>query len=399
MREVVIAGYLRTANSKATPKDPSKDVFGQLRGDDLLAALLPALLEKSEIPAKEVDDLIVGSALGVGEQWTYGGRTLVYLANLPETVSAKFVDQQCGSSMTALHTGFMQIAMGYSDTVIACGMEHMTRVPIGPKLYKSGLASMNMKLFEDAAYGHWDLWNAMNMGLTAENLFEQNDLTREDLDALGVRSHKLADQAYADGYMAGEILPIDAPQADGGTLCVDRDQCIRPGSNIEDMAKLKPVFKEGGVVTAGNASPLNAGASAMVLMSLDKAKALGLTPLAKVISAGFTGIDPLVMGAAPVPATEKALKACGLAPKDIGLWEINEAFSIVVLNMVHKLGLNLDQVNVRGGALSIGHAMGATGVRLVGTLARLLNERNERYGCAAACIGGGQGISTVIEKI
>lgn len=398
MNEVLIAGYLRTANSKATPKDPSRDVFGQLRADDLLADLLPNLLEKSGVPAEKVEDLIVGSALGVGEQWTYGGRTAVFLANLPETVSAKFVDQQCGSSMTALHMGYMQIAMGYADVVIACGMEHMTRVPIGPKLYESGLANMNMKLFKDAAYGHWDLMKAMNMGLTAENLFDRTDLTREDLDAWGVRSHKLTHAAQEDGFLAGEILPIEAPQADGSMLTVNRDQCVRPAANMEDMAGLKPVFREDGVITAGNASPLNAGASAMVLVSDKVARELGLSGMAAVRSIGFAGYDPSVMGAAPVPAAQKALSCCGLKAADMGLWEINEAFAVVVLNMAREMGIDTERINVRGGALAVGHAMGATGVRLVGTLDRLMQERGERYGCAAACIGGGQGIATVIER-
>lgn len=399
MKDVVIAGYLRTANSKSSPKDPSRDVYGQLRADDLLAALLPQLLEQNAVPPEAVEDLIVGSALGVGEQWTYGGRTAVFLANLPEGVSAKFVDQQCGSSMTALHMAYMQIAMGYADVVIACGMEHMSRVPIGPKLYSSGLADMNRNLFEDEAYGDWDLANAMNMGLTAENLFDRTDLTRQELDAWGVRSHLLAHHAYEDGFMGGEIMPVEAPQADGEKLLVERDQCIRPKANIDDMANLNPVFREGGVITAGNASPLNAGASAMVLMSAEAAEKYGSDTLAAVRSIGFAGCDPSVMGAAPVPAAQKALTAMGLSPSDMDFWEINEAFAVVVLNMAREMGIDTERINVHGGALAMGHAMGATGVRIVGTLGRVLRERGGRYGCAAACIGGGQGIATVIERV
>lgn len=398
MNDVVIAGYLRTANSRSTPKDPSRDVYRNLRADELLALLIPALLERSAVPAEVVDDLIVGSALGVGEQWTYGGRTTVFQANLPETVSAKFVDQQCGSSMAAVHMAYMQIAMGYADVVVACGMEHMTRVPIGPKLYESGLADMNPRLFGDAAYAHWNLANAMNMGLTAETLFERTDLTREDLDAWGVRSHERTYAAYENGFMAGEILPVEAPQEDGNVLVVDRDQCVRPGASMEKMATLKTVFKENGAITPGNASPLNAGAGAMVLASAEAAARLGLEELAAVRSIGFVGCDPSVMGAAPVPAARKALASCGLDVGDIDNWEINEAFAVVVLNMVSEMGIAPDRINVNGGALAIGHAMGATGVRLVGTLARTLAAQGGRYGCAAACIGGGQGIATIIER-
>lgn len=398
MNDVVIAGYLRTANSRSTPKDPSRDVYNYLRADELLAPLIPALLEKSAVPAEAVDDLIVGSALGIGEQWTYGGRTTVFQANLPERVSAKFLDQQCGSSMAAVHMAYMQIAMGYADVVVACGMEHMTRVPIGPKLYESGLADVNPKLFEDAAYAHWDLARAMNMGLTAENLFERTDLTRRDLDEWGVRSHHLTHAAYENGFLGGEIMPVAAPQEDGSVLTVDRDQCVRPDASVEKMGTLKTVFKENGAITPGNASPLNAGAGAMVLCSADAAARLGLDELAAVRSIGFVGCDPSVMGAAPVPAAQKALAACGLTAGDIDNWEINEAFAVVVLNMAREMGIDPERINVNGGALAIGHAMGATGVRLVGTLARTLAANGGRYGCAAACIGGGQGIATVIER-
>ena len=397
MNEVIIAGYLRTPNSRSSPKDPSRDVFNPLRADELLAPLIPELLDRSRVPAETVDDLIVGCALGIGEQWTYGGRTTVFQANLPATVSAKFLDQQCGSSMAAVHMAYMQIAMGYADVVVACGMEHMTRIPIGPKLYASGLAHVNPALFKDPAYAHWDLANAMNMGLTAENLFENTDLTRRDLDAWGVRSHKLTYAAYENGFMAGEILPVEVPQEDGSVLTVDRDQCVRPDASMEKMATLKTVFKEDGVITPGNASPLNAGAGAMVLVSADMAARLGLDEMALVRSIGFAGCDPTIMGAAPVPAASKALAACGLDPGDIDTWEINEAFAVVVLNMARTLNIDPDRINVNGGALAIGHAMGATGVRIVGTLARTLAAGGGRYGCAAACIGGGQGIATIIE--
>jgi len=399
MREVVIAGYLRTAQSRARPKEPERDPFSQLRADDLLAELIPPLLEQSKAGPDEIDDFLVGSALGVTEQWTYGGRTPVFLANLSEKTAAKFLDQQCGSGMAAVHTGFLEIAGGYADVAIAGGMEHMTRVPMGPPLFKQGVLSVNERLSTEDRFGHWDMATALNMGLTAEKLFSRTNLTRPDLDNWGVRSHQKAADAYASGFFKEEILPIDAPQADGSTKTVDRDGAVREGATLADMERLKPVFKEDGVITAGNASPLNAGAAAMVLMSAEGARERGLTPLARIRSIGFAGVDPTVMGEGPVPAVKRALKSAGLDAADIDYWEINEAFAVVALYAVQQLGIDPERVNVMGGGIAIGHALGATGVRITGTLARILETKGARLGCATACIGGGQGIATIIEKV
>jgi acetyl-CoA C-acetyltransferase len=399
MREVVIAGYLRTAQSRCRPKDPERDWFHGLRADDLLAAVIPELLERTGVDSGELNDFLVGCALGVTENWTYGGRTPVFLANLSEKVPAKFVDMQCGSSMAALHTGYLEIAAGYADFVLVSGMEQMTRVPMGPKLFKEGSISMNPRLFEDEDYAHWDMDTTMVMGLTAEKLLEQTGFSRREMDEWGVRSHHRAAEAHKSGFLKGEILPVEAPQADGSTITVDRDQAVREGATVEKMAELKSPFKEDGEITPGNASPLNAGAAAMVLCSREAAEARGLAPLAKVVSIGFAGVDPTIMGAAPVPAAKRALDAAGMAPGEIDFWEVNEAFSVVVLNFIRELGLDPERVNVMGGGLSIGHAMGATGVRLTGTLARILEEKNARYGLAASCIGGGQGVATIIESV
>ena len=399
MRDVVIAGYLRTPFSRSKPAKPEVDWFHALRADDMLALLLPELLKRTGIDKEAVEDFIIGSALGVNEQWTYGGRTPVFLADLSEKTPAKFLDQQCGSSMAALHTAYLEIAGGYADVVLAAGMEHMTRVPIGPTLYQSGWADLNPALTGAPRYAHWDMATTMNMGLTAENLFEMGELTREELDAWGVRSHRLAVKAREEGFFDPEILPLEAVQADGETLRVDRDQCVREDANPESMAGLKPAFRENGVITAGNASPLNAGAGAMVLVSRERADALGLPYTCRIRSIGFAGVDPTVMGLAPIPAAQRALKACGLSAGDIDFWEINEAFAVVVLHMIREMGLDPERVNVKGGALAIGHAMGASGVRLVGVLSRILDQAKARLGCAAACIGGGQGVATIIERI
>ena len=398
MQRVFIAGYLRTANSRSKPKDPVKDVFHQLRADELLAKLLPELTIRSTVDPESIEDFIIGCALGVNEQWTYGGRTPVFLSNLSARTPAKFIDQQCASGMAALNTGYLEIAAGFADTVLVAGMEHMTRVPIGPKLYASGWADINPALFQDPAYAHWDMKTAMNMGLTAENLAREAGLTRKDLDHWGVRSHNLAAKAHEEGFFSGEIFPVEGHLENGQPVVVDRDQCVRPGTTLDTLNGLKPAFREDGLITAGNASPLNAGASAMLLMSEKQADKKGLQPLARIESIGFAGVDPAMMGEAPVPAALKALEKAGLDPEDIDFWEINEAFSAVVLNMVGKLKLDPDRVNIKGGAIAIGHAMGSTGIRLVGTLARILHLENADLGCAAACVGGGQGVATVIHK-
>ncbi|NCC26303.1 MAG: acetyl-CoA C-acyltransferase, partial [Deltaproteobacteria bacterium] len=244
----------------------------------------------------------------------------------------------------------------------------------------------------------WDMPTTMVMGRTAEKLAREGGFSRRDLDAWAVRSHELAVKARESGFLTDEILPVRAPQADGSVLTVDRDQAVRPGTSLEGLAGLKPAFDPEGLITAGNASPLNSGAAAMVLMSAERARAKGIEPLGRIRSIGFAGVDPTVMGKAPVPASKRALAMAGLQPEDIDYWEINEAFSVVVLHAIRELGLNPDRVNVMGGALAIGHAMGATGVRLVGTLARILEVCQGRIGCAASCIGGGQGVATIIER-
>jgi acetyl-CoA C-acetyltransferase len=398
MQEVVIAGYLRTAQSRCRPNDPGRDWFHALRSDELLGQLLPELIRRTGIDAKEIEDFIVGSATGVGEQWTYGGRTPLFLANLPETIAAKFVDQQCGSAMAGIHIGFMEIATGNADVVMIGGMEHMTRVPMSGTTQDRGLVAYNLNLFLNPAYKHWDMMTGTNMGLTAEKLFAMSGLGKEDMDRWAVRSHQLAAKAQAEGFFEDEILPIDAPQADGSILSVKTDQAVRGETSMEDLAKLKPAFKKDGVITAGVSSPLNAAATGMILMTKAKAKAHGIKPLATIRSIGFAGLDPTIMGHGPVPASKKALDKAGLKATDIDFWEINEAFAIVALNCIKELGLNPDTVNVMGGGLAIGHALGATGNRLVGTLARILNQKKARWGYANACVGGGQGVATVIER-
>ncbi|MGZ3537704.1 MAG: acetyl-CoA C-acetyltransferase [Thermodesulfobacteriota bacterium] len=397
MRDAVIVGYLRSAISRSRPNDPPRDWFYKVRADDLLAKLLPEVIKRTGIKAEEIDDFVVGSSIGVNEQWAYGGRTPIWLANLPKTMAAKFVDQQCGSSMAAIHVGSMEISMGYADIVMVGGMEHMTRVPMGGMAPKEHI-SLNMRLFTEPQYKHWDMMTSINMGLTAEKLFGMTQFTKEDMDRWGTRSHQLASKAYKEGFFKDEILPIEAEQADGKMMVVDRDQAVRDDATYEGMKDLKPSFKPDGVITPGNSSPLNAAASSMILMDKETAKKKGIKPLGTIRSIGFAGVDPSIMGAGPVPASRMALEKAGLQAKDIDYWEINEAFCIVVLNCMKELGIDPERINVMGGGTAIGHPLGATGIRLVGTLARILKMKGGRYGLANACVGGGQGIATIIER-
>lgn len=393
MRDVVIGGYLRTAQSRSRSDDPARDWLHKLRAEELLAMLLTELLARSRVSPEEVDDFIVGSALGIDEQWTCGGRNPLFLANLPKEIPAKFVDQQCGSAMAAVHIGYLEIATGNADVVLAGGMEHMTRIPMDALD-----STMNPMFFSEPQFAHWDMETSLNMGLTAEKLFEISGLTREELDQWALRSHQRAAKAQADGFFKGEILPVEAEQADGSKMTVEMDQSVRPGTTLEKMGQLRPVFKEGGAITAGNSSPLNAGAAAMILISREKALEIGLTPMGRVRSIGFAGVDPTIMGEGPIPATRKALKTAGLAAEGIDFWEINEAFSVVALHAIRRLGIDPERVNVKGGGIAMGHPLGATGIRLIGTLARILEAEGGRFGVATACVGGGQGVATLIER-
>ncbi|MFX0151769.1 MAG: acetyl-CoA C-acetyltransferase [Candidatus Hodarchaeota archaeon] len=394
MREVVIADYLRTAFSRSRPSAPERDKLNEFRMDVLAGKLIKTMIDRKGINAAEIGDVLVGSASQVGEQWLYGGRSVVAMAELPETVSAQAIDRQCGSSMNTIHTGAMQIMTGYSDIIISAGLEHMTHVPMAPQ----DNIDPPMFLAADEKYKSYDFETGFNMGWTAEKLFKQAaekfGLTREDLDQYSLDSHELAAEAQDEGFFKDEIMPIELSSGE----IFDTDASVRRGSTMEIMASLMPSFDFEGVCTPGNSSPLNAGATAMILMSKEKAKEYGIDPLATIKSMGWAAVNPGIMGYGPVPASKKALKIAGLEAKDIDFWEINEAFAIVALNCIKELGIDRNKVNIKGGAVAIGHPLGATGTRLVGTLARILNWENGRYGLANACIGGGQGIATVIEK-
>lgn len=397
MEEAVIVGYLRTPFSRSRPREPERDAFNGLRMDELAARLVTELIRQTKINPEEIGDVLTGTAMPVQEQWMYGGRIINFLAKLPFNVPGQQIDRQCVSSMSTIHQGAMEIMQGYSDIVISCGIEHMTHIPSLGGGGRQVPVEPNPKLFTDE-WKDWDMWTTMNMGLTAEKLFAETTYTREDMDKWSLRSHQLAAKALQEGFFKGEILPIDAPQADGTTKLVDHDLSIRGDTTMEALAGLKPSFKPDGQITPGNSSPLNAGATALMLMSRKAAKKYNLKPLAKIVSMGWAGVDPTVMGKGPVPSSRMALEHAGLKVEDIDFWEINEAFSIVTMYCIRELGINPDKVNVKGGAVAIGHPLGATGTRLVGTLARILNLEKGKYGLANACVGGGQGAATILQR-
>jgi len=398
MEEVVIVSYLRTPFSRARPREPERDVFNSLRMDDMAGRLVKEMIQRTGINPEEIGDVITGTAMPLLEQWLYGGKGINFLARLPFSVPAQGIDRQCASSMSTVHQGAMEIMLGYSDIVISCGIEHMTHIPaLGGGGATQVPIQPNPRFFTEE-YKDYDLMTAMNMGLTAEKLLSETTFTREDMDRWALKSHQMAAKAVEEGYFKEEILPIEAVQADGTKRVIDHDVSIRGDTSMEALAQLQPSFKPDGAITAGNSSPLNAGASAIMLMSKKKAQKYNLKPLAKIVSMGWAGVDPTVMGKGPVPASRKALAHAGLEAKDIDFWEINEAFVIVALYAMKELGIDPNKVNVKGGATAIGHPLGASGTRLVGTCARILNVEGGKYGLANACIGGGQGAATILER-
>ena len=388
--DVYVVYYKRTAFSRSRPKEPERDVFNSLRMDMAYSKLIEDALNSTGINPHEINDVITGCAYQRDENWTYGGRHPVFLSKLPYDVPSMAVDRACASSMNAVSIGVMEIAGGSSEVVFAGGFEHMTHVPrLSNKLCTP--------LLEDSEYSGYRMKEAYNMGLTAENLAELRGITRADMDEFAMGSHKKANESTESGWQRKEILPLEVETVNG-RMVIDKDQSIRGNTSKQQLAALPPAFKENGSVTAGNSSPLNAGASLVVLASGRKVKEYGLKPISKISGFGWAAVPPYLMGLGPVPASGKVLKRFGLKAEDIDVWEINEAFAVVVINAIRELGLNEENVNIKGGAIAIGHPLGATGARLIGTLSRLLEDRGKERGIATLCVGGGQGYSALIER-
>lgn len=388
--DVFVVHYKRSAFSRSRPSEPEKDVFNPVRMDYALSMLLSNAIEETSIRAEEIGDVVIGCAYQRDENWTFGGRHPVFLAGMPVEVPSMAIDRACSSSLNAISIGAMEIMTGNADIVLAGGMEHMTHIPrLSNKLCEP--------LLTDDRYSSYGMSTGYNMGLTAENLAKQRNISREEMDKYALRSHRLASAANEAGYLRGEILPITVEGANG-PVKIDADRSIRPDTSMEKLSLLPPAFLRNGLITSGNSSPLNAGATLVALMSGEKLKEYGLKPLAKISSMGWASGDPSLMGAMVVPAVRNALSRSGLDPSDVDIWEINEAFAVVVINAIRELGIDQDRVNRRGGAIAIGHPLGASGGRLAGTLSRMLNAGEGETGVAALCVGGGQGYAMVFER-
>lgn len=394
MQDVYLVDFVRTAFSRSRPNEPERDVFNSLRMDDAVAMLLKEIISRNHIDPLRIGDVITGCALQADENWLYGGRHPIFLAGLPVEVPAMAVDRACSSSMVAMAIGAWEIMTGNSDIALAGGMEHMTHVPLGNNPH----IAVNYKLLVRPEYMKYQMNIGYSMGLTAEKLAEVSGITKDEMDEFSLRSHKLAGEALKNGWFKGEIMPVQV-EYNGEMITVDKDQAIRPDTTLEQIKKLPPAFKPDGVITAGNSSPLNAGASMTMLMNEKTMDEYGLKPMARIVSFGWAGVDPSIMGEGPVPASKKALEKANLKVQDIDYWEINEAFAVVPLNAIKKLGIDINRVNIHGGGISIGHPLGASGARITGTLARILKEKNARYGLATLCVGGGQGYATIIERV
>ena len=393
LRDAYVADYLRIPFSRSRPSQPERDDYNSMRMDQALSMLIRRLLEKTAFKPEEVGDVVTGCAFQTGENWLYGGRHPVLLAGLPVSVPSMGMDRACASSMNAAAEGAMEIMTGNSDVVFAGGMEHLTHIPMA----NNPALAPNTRLLTRPEYMKYQMNVGYSMGLTAEKLAEEEGMTREEMDRYSVESHLKASRSVDQGWFKGELMEMRV-EVSGEEKVIDVDQSIRRDTTMEQMAALQPSFKAGGLVTPGNSSPLNAGASLVVLASREKLDEHGVKPLAKVVSMGWAGVDPSVMGKGPVPASLKALARAGTKADQVDHWEINEAFAVVVLYATRELGIDPSRVNQHGGAIAIGHPLGASGARLVGTLARQLHETGKEYGVATLCVGGGQGFSILLQR-
>ncbi|GAB3274163.1 acetyl-CoA C-acyltransferase FadA [Parahaliea aestuarii] len=386
-RDAVIVDYARSAMGRS-----KNGCFRNVRADDLSVAVIKGLLARNEkLDPAEIDDLIWGCVLQRGEQGMNLARLLVLRADLPFTIPAQTVNRLCGSSMSALHTAAANIQAGLGDVYLVGGVEHMGHIPM------MGDVDINPRMGLNVAKA------AGMMGMTAEYLALLHGIGREDQDKLGLRSHMLAHKATVEGKFAKEIIGVEGHDADGALTLVTEDETIRPETTLEGLAQLTPSFNpKGGTVTAGTSSQISDGASAMLMMSAEKAQALGLTPIAKVKGMALAGVDPSIMGYGPVPSTQKVLKKLGLTIKDIEMVELNEAFAAQALPVLKDLELlddMEDKVNVHGGAIALGHPFGCSGTRITGSLLTVMQDRDLTLGVSTMCIGLGQGITTVIERV
>jgi acetyl-CoA acyltransferase len=385
MTDVVIVDAIRT------PMGRSKGgVFRNVRAEELSAELIKAMLARNPaVKPAEIEDVIWGCVQQTLEQGFNIARNAALLAGLPHSVSGQTVNRLCGSSMTAIHAAVGSIQAGVGEIFLCGGVEHMGHVPMTHGF--DGAPAMSLNTAKASAM----------MGLTAEMLTQTHGIDRKRQDEFALASHQKAYAAWKEGRFRNEMVPIMGHDADGAPILVDFDEVVRPDANLDDLGKLKPAFNPKGSVTAGNSSAISDGASCTLVMSADKAKSLGLKPLAKIRAMASAGCNPSIMGIGPVPATQKALKRAGLDIKDIDYFELNEAFAAQSLAVMKDLKLleRMDRVNLKGGAIALGHPLGCSGARITGALAHVLNEKDAQFGVATMCIGMGQGVATVLERV
>ena len=381
MNTAVIVGAVRTAVGRKNGK------LSGVRPDDLLALALKEVVARTKVDPNEVEDVVVGCVDQVGEQGFNIARNAALIAGFPLDVCRTTLDRKCGSGQQAANFCAMGVMAGQYDTVIAGGVENMTRVPMGSNGQGPGDGPISPKLSER--------YNIIPQGLSAELIAEKWGLKREELDEFSAQSHEKAGRAIAEGRFKREIVPVTLP--DGSVL--DTDEGVRVPVNREKMASLVPSFKTDGVITAANSSQISDGAAALLLMSEAKAKALGLKPRARVVATALAGVDPTIMLTGPIPATQRVLKKAGMTLDQIDLFEINEAFASVVLAWERELHPDMARVNVNGGAVALGHPLGCSGAKLMTTLLHELERTGKRYGLQTMCIGFGQGIATIIERL
>ena len=399
LREAWIVSAVRT------PIGRHGGALRSVRPDDLAALVVAAAVERSGIDPARIDDVILGNANGAGEENRNVARMAALLAGLPVEVAGQTINRLCGSGLQAVNSAAHAIMVGDGDVMVAGGVESMTRAPL-VQLKAESAFQRGAPQVADTTLG-WRFVNprlearypAIPLGETAELVAERWGISRADQDAFALRSQERAAAAISSGRFDGQLVPVTITGQRGERSVVDRDEHPRSDASLAALAALKPAFREGGTVTAGNASGINDGAAALVLVEADVARQLGLRPLARVVATAVAGVDPAVMGMGPVPAVRRALERAGLDVGDLDLVELNEAFASQSLACLRELRLDPERVNVNGGAIALGHPLGMSGARLVTMLVHELRARGGRYGLATMCIGVGQGIATIVEHL
>ena len=392
MRDVVIVSAFRT------PIGSFGGALKDVSAVDLGSCVVKKAMESINLDPSQVDELIFGNVLSAGLGQNVA-RQVAIKSGIPKEVPSFGINKLCGSGLKAVELAAQAILVGDAEVVIAGGTESMSQAPYVLRGHRWGQRMGDGKIIDSMIYdGLTDAFNDYHMGVTAENIVEKYGFTREMQDQLAVTSQNRAEAAIKAGRFKDEIAPVSVPQRKGDPIIVDTDEFPRFGATIEQLAKLKPAFKKDGSVTAGNASGINDGAAAIILMSKEKAEQLGLKPMATIKAYASAGVAPEIMGTGPIPASKKALEKAGLEVKDIDLVEANEAFAAQALSVITDLGLNTDIVNVNGGAIALGHPIGASGARILVTLLYEMEKRGAKYGLATLCIGGGQGTAVIVEK-